>query len=420
MSNEWMTNALLAGGKVAHPDEMGLEVYDDMGLGFFKRLSRGAKSIGRAVGGTVRAGSKGISGALRAVPAIGPGLDAVWKLNPIVTPINVAANVVAGKRIDKAVYEGLKERIKAYQDIGPYVQTVISVVPAVGPGVSGAIGAANALSKGRPITEALIEGARGALPGGPLAAAAFDMAVAGIQGKPITEIALNALPIPLSADQKKMMVSGIMAAKDIADGKRVDEALYDRGKALLPPEAQKALQIGIAIAQGQKLQQIAAREVPKAIPSFFKLGNIRIGANPVLKAGSDVLKSQPQVHNGFLAGLGFMQHKITPPALLSMRSALTGDQKKGFDIAVSTHIGQVAKPQPASVPPKKAFGFYATQGMQGNKAGRKTEMMKTLVKDKDVRIGAGKAVAQIKKEKPKAKERGFWAFWHKFITKLKA
>lgn len=409
MSNEWMTNALLAAGKG--------DVTDDMGLSILKRISRGAKSVGRAVGGTVRAGAKGMSKILRSVPAIGPGLDAVFKLNPLVTPLTVAANIAAGKRIDRAVYEGFKERVKAYQDIAPYVQTVISTVPGIGQGLSGAIGAANALSKGRPITEALVEAARGAVPGGPAATAAFDVAVAGIQGKPITEVALNAIP-GLDPEQKKLVIAAVMTAKDIADGKKVDESLYNRGTALLPPDAKKALDVGVAIAQGQKLQQIAAKAVPTAIPQFFQMGIKRAATNPVMKAGAELLDKQPDAKKGFMAGLGFMQHKITPPAFLAMRGALNAAQKKGFDMAVSAHIGEVAKPVSKTVPPAQRFGFYITQGMQGGKPGRKTEMMKTVVEKPETRKGAGKAIAEIKKEKPQASEKGFWAFWHKLIKTL--
>lgn len=395
MSNHWMTNALLAAGK---------ETQDDIGFSFPNPI--------KAIGKTIRAGHKGLSKALKSVPVVGPGLDAAYKISPLVAPITISANIASGKRVDRAAYEGFKEQVKAYQDIAPYVQTVISGVPGIGQGLSGAIGAANALSKGRPITDAMLEAAKGAMPGGPMAQAAFSVAVTAIQGKPVTEVMLSAIPI--DPTQKKLLVAGVMAAKDIANGKPIDESMYNNAVKLLPPEGQQAMQVGIAMAQGQKLQHIAANAIPSATPNFYKYGEIRMDKNPVLKAGAQVLSSNPSVKKGFVVGAGFMGHKITPSAMLALRKTLDPDEKKGFDIAVSTQIGEVAKPVNRSVPPKKRFGYYATQGMQGGKPGRKTEMMRTLVQDPEVRQGASKAVKEIQG----ASKTGFWAFWNRFIKRI--
>jgi hypothetical protein len=402
MSNAWMTNALLAAGK---------ENQDDIGFSFPNPIKAIGK-VGKAIGGTIRAGHKGISKTLASVPVVGPGLDAAYKITPLVAPITISANVAAGKRIDRAAYEGFKEQVKAYQDIAPYVQTVVSGVPGIGQGLSGAIGAANALSKGRPITDAMLEAAKGAMPGGPLGQAAFSVAVTAIQGKPVTEVMLNA--IPMDPAQKRLLVAGVMAAKDIASGKPADEAMYNNALKMLPPDGQKALQVGIALAQGQKLQHIVANAVPSATPNFFKIGEMRLDKNPVLKAGAQVLSTNPDVKKGFVVGAGFMTHKITPAAMLALRRSLPADGKKGFDIAVSTQIGEVAKPVAKDVPPKLRFGYYATQGMQGGKPGRKTEMMRTLVKDPDVRKGASKAVKEIQGKN----QTGFWAFWGRFIKRI--
>jgi len=71
-------------------------------------------------------------------------------------------------------------------------QTVASFVPGVGTGVAAALGAANALASGRPITDALIEAARSAIPGGALAQAAFDVGVNLAKGRSLSEAALAA------------------------------------------------------------------------------------------------------------------------------------------------------------------------------------------------------------------------------------
>src|SRR5260221_7521170 len=68
---------------------------------------------------------------------------------------------------------------------------VAPFIPGVGTGVAAALGAANALASGQPITEALIAAARSAIPGGAVAQMAFDTAVSVARGKNISDALLN-------------------------------------------------------------------------------------------------------------------------------------------------------------------------------------------------------------------------------------
>jgi hypothetical protein len=83
--------------------------------------------------------------------------------------------------------------IRAVGPVLPYVQSVISFVPGVGTGISAALGAAQALADGRPIDEAILAAARGAIPGGPMAQMAFDAAWGLAHGRPIDTVVLSAL-----------------------------------------------------------------------------------------------------------------------------------------------------------------------------------------------------------------------------------
>jgi hypothetical protein len=412
MQADWLSHLAQSAGR--DPDAIGA----DFGLfgikikapKFLRKAVKTVTSPVRAVGKFAAKQSGVISRQLGRVPLVGPGLRAVYHIGPG-GQINLAANIASGQRIDKAAYGALKERVKAYQDVAPYVQTVVSLVPGVGQGISGAIGAANALSKGQPITQALIEAGRGALPGGPVAAAAYDVAVAGIQGKPIDEVMLNALPIP--ADQKQIVVAAVRAASDIASGKRVDEAIYARGRNLLPPAARTALDTGVAIAQGQKLQQIAKTAVVAAVPQLSAVGAKAINANPMLKAGATAIgKSNPAVTQGFRVGTGFLKHKVTPTAITALRAALPPAERKGFDIAASVHMGRIIAPK-TNIPPNEQFGYYATQGMQGAKPKNKVAMMKTIaVANPKIRKGAATAIKKIKGTEPT-----IWARVVKWIQK---
>jgi hypothetical protein len=166
---------------------------------------------------------------------------------------------------------------------------VISFVPGVGQGLSGAIGGAVALASGQSITQAMLAAAKGAIPGGPAAQAAFEVASGIAQGKPIDQIALNALPIP--AQSKKLLQQGIGMAKDLAAGKRVDHALMDAALKALPPAAQKAVQIGVALGHAKSIQDaaghLAAIAAPAAGPAIAHAANL----SGLVKAGTAAAKA---------------------------------------------------------------------------------------------------------------------------------
>jgi hypothetical protein len=184
------------------------------------------------------------------IPVAGTLVKSVANL--VATPLNVADQLAKGGRIDKVAMGNLKNALASVKQVAPYAQLVLAAVPGVGTGLSGAIGAGLALASGQNISDALIAGVRGALPGGPLAAAAFDVAHAAMQGKPITQIALNALPI--SPAQKSALVQGVQLARDLANGKNVAQSAVDAATHALPADLQKAVQIGAALAHAKSLQ----------------------------------------------------------------------------------------------------------------------------------------------------------------------
>lgn len=188
--------------------------------------------------------------AISAVPVVGPLANSVASL--VSTPLAVADQLAQGGRLDKVAMNALKTSLANVKQIAPYAQIVLSAVPGVGTGLNAAIGAGLALASGQNISDALVAGVRNMLPGGPLAAAAFDVAHAAMQGKPITAIALNALPI--APAQKQALVQGISLAKDLASGKKVSQALIDTATHALPPDLQKAVQVGAALAHAKSLQ----------------------------------------------------------------------------------------------------------------------------------------------------------------------
>ena len=190
------------------------------------------------------------SKALGSVPVVGPLANSVAQL--VATPLNVADQLAKGGRLDKVAMNSLNSSLANVKQIAPYAQIVLSAVPGIGTGLNAAIGAGLALASGQNISDALVSGVRSMLPGGPLAAAAFDVAHAAMQGKPITAVALNALPI--APAQKQALVQGIGLAKDLASGKKVSQVLIDTATHALPADLQKAVQVGAALAHAKTLQ----------------------------------------------------------------------------------------------------------------------------------------------------------------------
>ena len=256
-----------------HPfDEVG-----NLDVGSFGSFISGAvKSVGKAASGAVKAAgsvAKGVahgvtSGAnlLGKVPVVGAGLKGVTQLT-IGAPFAVAEKVMSGQRLDRVALATIKEQVAAARGVAPYAQTVLSFVPGVGQGMAGVIGASMALASGQPITAALVEGVKGALPGGPLAKAAFSVGQSVMQGKPIDKLVIAALPI--SDQQKRMVEAGLRTAKALAHGERVDQALLNNALSALPSDVQKAMTIGMALGHGQVLQAVKTAS-SMAAPKFQK------------------------------------------------------------------------------------------------------------------------------------------------------
>lgn len=247
--------------------------------GLFGSIAHAAKSVAhavtsnavtRAAGKVAATAANYAAHAANTIPVVGPVAASVTRL--MTAPLNVAEALAKGGRIDRVAMNSLAQQIKDVRTVAPYAQTVLSVVPGVGTGLSAAIGAGLALANGQNITDAVLAGVRGALPGGALAQAAFDVAHGVMAGQPITAIAVNALP-GLSAQQKDALMHGVALAKDLAAGKNVSQAVVDAATSSLPPDVRKAVQIGAALAHAKNLQgAVGALSAASTLQSDFAKG----------------------------------------------------------------------------------------------------------------------------------------------------
>jgi hypothetical protein len=360
-------------------------------------FTKAIKSCGKAVGTAVTVTTMPVTlvgKQINKIPVVGKPFGAVFRLAN--APIDLTTRIASGQRIDKAVIDHFKGQLADAKTVGPYAQTVISFVPGVGQGISGALGAGMALAEGRPINDALIAAVKGALPGGPAAQAAFNVAVAAAQGKPIDQIAINALPI--DDKLKKAITTGVSVTKDLANGKRVDKVLLDNVQKNLPPQYQAALKTAVAIGAGKNVQDSIVKNAGPAVLSVLaKEGGGIVKDNPVFKAGSELLKNQPHVDAGFKVGVAFASKKVNPIDLVAVRKKMTGPQKKGFDMALAAHIGMVTRPPSKSGkhPPASQFGYYVTHGMREAKPKHKVAMMKEVASNPATRAGAVSAIREV-------------------------
>jgi len=267
--------------------------------GFFSFVKKAASSVAKGVKKSFnkvvpkairRAASKVVSVAKKAVSSVASAIKKIPVLGTIagaaaalaLLPANAASQLLQGKRIDKIAIGQFKSAISSVKTLAPYVQTVVSFVPGVGTGLSAGLGGALALAEGQSITQAVEAAVKSAIPGGPAAQAAFSVASGVMQGKPIDQIAINALPI--GNKEKDLLRRGLTVAKDLAAGKRVDQVLLDQALKQLPPQLQKAVQVGTAIGHAKNLQGAlgAAAHGAKQLAGDYANG---VAAAKAFKAG---------------------------------------------------------------------------------------------------------------------------------------
>ena len=159
----------------------------DLFLGkFLKTVGKAAKSVGgfawrmSPVGQAVTWGRRGVD-AVKAV-ARGERIDRVFR------------------KLGQAGIADVRERLKIAEMVAPFI-------PGVGTGVAAALGAANALASGKPITEAVLSAARSAIPGGKIVQAGFDVAMNLARGK--TFVGVGTIRSPVSTSRRPSYAGGL-------------------------------------------------------------------------------------------------------------------------------------------------------------------------------------------------------------------
>lgn len=251
---------------------------------------------------------KAIAKVTAKIPVIGPLTHIVSEA--AAAPANVAVSIASGERLDHVAVDALKAQLKIVKDVAPYAQTVVSFVPGIGTGVSAAIGAGAALAEGQSITQAAKAAIRGAIPGGPIAAAGFDLAT------------------------------------KVASGENVAKAALETARNQLPQGAQQAFDIGLAVVTGEKIQTALTKGLvtlaPEGLQSVLNAGTAALQSVPGL---ADAIKSVApgSATEGFKLAAGLLSHSgINEKSLSTLRSTLPPEVVQGFDAALKTQVPHIA------------------------------------------------------------------------------
>lgn len=355
----------------------------------FKWLENAVNAAGREIGTvanaiTTEAGK--IGDEIKKIPIAGPLF--VSTIDLMASPLAVGLDIAQGKDIAQSLITHLQADIKDVKEVAPYAQMVISFIPGIGPVVSGAIGMGLALAEGQPIDQILIAGVKGAIPGGPIAAAAFSAAVGAVQAiasnEPLAEgimrTALDALPLPEGAAGdacRTALKSAIKLTGAVASGQRVDTALLSAASQNLEslkdipgisPTVAASLKIscgaGLAIATGAVAQTQLRKSstAPTALDKLQATGHAVALKDPVILAAE---KPFPNGIRGFEIGIGLMQYQVGIASFTAIRAGLKDEDQKAFDTATSLHIGRVIAPPAPSLTPEARAARGITFGLQG-------------------------------------------------------
>jgi hypothetical protein len=228
-------------------------------------------------------------------------------------------------------------------------------------------------------------------------------ALAGQVQKTAGRLAKQAEKTGMTAIKNVVPPEVVKGLQDVAklhrDGK-INPDLLKAVRAKIPTSAQKAFDIALAVGQARKMQHMASKNLsklpPKGLEALAKHGGAIVAKDKSFEAARKLVPKAAQ--SGYDMGLGMMSFRSNELAVGQLRSRLSPDQQKGFDMALSVRVGRVtAKAPPAKIGsnPAAVAGYYATYGMAGGEKVQKKALMTQIAEVPEAREGAAQAVVQI-------------------------
>jgi len=285
-----------------------------------KFMDNAVKTAGRAIGKAMDAVvslEHMISKEIAKIPYVGSVLAMFFDAGfhaatgPLVTTLDI---IIKGKRIDTALLARFNEDLQDFKNVGPYVQMVVSLVPGWGTAVSAAIGMGLALANGQPIDQIILAGVSSALPGGPLAKAAVNLAYSGIHaaithekldigklGGMAMSAASDALNLPPIA--KNALMAGVSMCGQLCAGVKPEVAISHAviDALPLPKLAKDALQeadsIALDLAHGKRVDRTLLAHVGN-VANLLPISDAKLKAQLVNAAqtGAALAQGVPVEH----------------------------------------------------------------------------------------------------------------------------
>jgi hypothetical protein len=221
-------------------------------------------SRGSPLGLLARSTYGALSAALRGQNVFMGALDGLSGTPLFAAAVKIGGAAIRGENLVAAAKMAAKAGIADVREAVRFAAMVAPFVPGIGTGVGAALGAADALANGQPITQALIAGVRGAIPGGAIAQAAFDTAAQLVQGKRLDQALLTAARNRLPPGPAQAAFDTGLA---LAQGKNAQDAVLHGGAQLLPasPYTADALSFAKRAMRGENLGQAALSTAGQAV-----------------------------------------------------------------------------------------------------------------------------------------------------------
>lgn len=339
---------------------------------FFKALGKGLGKITKVALAPIKLTTSALGSVVGHIPLIGKPFKAALDI-AVTGPLKTADAIASGARVDRALMSGVKTQLAGAKSLAPYAKAFLHYIPLIGTGADAAIAMGSALVSGKRIDKALMEGVKGALP--PSMQGTFDTAFKlAATAKADNRVQLNAI-------QKK-----------------------------LPPAQQKVFQAATSMGQAARLQAVVAKAAtsPKTIVAIKAAAIAKIKTIPYLESGKQILAYDKDIEGGYEMAIGTFDHDTPPVAIDAIRKKLNPPGLLGFNIGMAVHLGQSLHPAPAKMAPREQFGYYAVYGMQTAMNTQKTAMLTAVGHDNSARVGANKAIGEIKT--------GWWPRFVRFIS----
>jgi hypothetical protein len=246
------------------------------------------------------------------IPIVGAPLKAVYDFQYHLTigPLVTASQIAAGRNVKRAMLDHLKDLGHDVKNVAPIAQSIVSLVPGIGSGISAALGAGLALAEGQPLDKIAEAAVSGAIPGGPVAVAAYHVASNGVKaavtGKKFDFVdaakeglggALQTLGLPPAATQS--IAAGVDAAGKIAHGEPLDKTLTSAAVSALPIPAQaksalhEATDLSIDLAHGKPVDKALLARVHSVAGMLPIDADTRKQIQDAVKAGKSLAPDQP-------------------------------------------------------------------------------------------------------------------------------